>query len=77
MYADIHETVGDLDGAVSKLASTLSASSPEAMKHLKEVLWEGTGDWESLLMARAEISGTLVLSQFTRDAIAKFKAGAR
>ena len=77
MYSDTFETIDDLDAAVSKLAQTLSTSSPEAMKHLKEVLWEGTGDWESLLIARAEISGTLVLSQFTRDAIAKFKAGAR
>ncbi|MFZ9942805.1 MAG: enoyl-CoA hydratase/isomerase family protein, partial [Bacteroidia bacterium] len=77
MYSDTFETVENLDAAVSKLADTLATSSPEAMKHIKEVLWEGTGDWESLLMARAEISGTLVLSQFTRDAIAKFKAGAR
>lgn len=75
MYSDTFATLQDLDAAVLKLANILAASSPEAMKHIKEVLWEGTGDWESLLMARAEISGTLVLSQFTREAIAKFKAG--
>ena len=77
MYADTYDSLQGLDDAVGKLSRTLAGSSPEAMSRLKEVLWEGTSHWESLLMDRAEISGTLVLSQFTRDAIAKFKAGAR
>ncbi len=77
MFADLYDSMDSLDDAVAKLARTLADSSPEAMRRLKEVLWEGTSDWESLLMTRAEISGTLVLSEFTRDAIAKFKAGAR
>ncbi|MEY3343689.1 MAG: hypothetical protein RL090_1373 [Bacteroidota bacterium] len=77
MYADLYDSMEGLDEAVGKLSRTLADSSPEAMRRLKEVLWEGTSHWESLLMSRAEISGTLVLSQFTRDAIAKFKAGAR
>jgi methylglutaconyl-CoA hydratase len=47
------------------------------MKQLKAVFWQGTEHWDSLLMERAEMSGTLVLSDFTREAISKFKAGAR
>ena len=56
------------------LASTLSNSNPQAMKELKEIMWKGTEDWDELLMKRAENSGKLVLSDFTRNAIQKFKA---
>jgi methylglutaconyl-CoA hydratase len=43
------------------------------MQALKEIFWKGTDHWETLLMERAGISGTLVLSDFTRQAIASFK----
>jgi methylglutaconyl-CoA hydratase len=43
------------------------------MAHLKEVFWQGTEHWDSLLTERAAISGTLVLSDFTKNAIAQFK----
>ena len=44
------------------------------MAELKKVLWKGTEDWNELLKERAAISGRLVLSDFTRNAIAAFKA---
>jgi methylglutaconyl-CoA hydratase len=40
-------------------------------------MWEGYQNWDTLLFERAEMSGKLVLSDFTRNAIGKFKAGAR
>jgi methylglutaconyl-CoA hydratase len=43
------------------------------MEGLKKIMWEGTEHWDTLLMERAESSGKLVLSDFTKDAIAKFK----
>jgi len=62
-----------MDSEIEKLATTLSKSNPEAMVELKKVMWQGTDHWDTLLMERAESSGTLVLSDFTRKAIAKFK----
>ena len=44
---------------------------------LKKVMWQGTEHWDSLLLERAEMSGKLVLSDFTKNAIQKFKTGAR
>ena len=41
---------------------------------LKRVIWQGTDHWDTLLPERAAISGRLVLSDFTRDAIRQFKA---
>ena len=52
----------------------LKNSNPEAMRLLKEVFWRGTEDWDTLLSERAAISGQLVLSDFTKNAINSFKA---
>ncbi len=77
LYAQIHNNIGELDEAVSSLANRLAASSPEAMRELKRICWQGTEHWDTLLAERAAISGRLVLSDFTRNAIQAFKAGAR
>jgi methylglutaconyl-CoA hydratase len=77
LYAAVFGEQKHLDEAVDHLALQLSHSSPEAMLQLKQVLWKGTHDWDSLLMERAEVSGTLVLSDYTRNAISRFKQGAR
>lgn len=77
MYANIYTTNADLDKAVEELATKLSRSNPEAMMLLKKVFWEGTENWDTLLAERAEMSGRLVLSEFTRNFIEKFKQGVR
>jgi methylglutaconyl-CoA hydratase len=73
LYAEVHPGVTELDEAVRKLVHTLSHSSPEAMAEMKKIFWKGTEDWDKLLMERAAISGKLVLSDFTKHAIEKFK----
>ncbi|KGE86847.1 MAG: enoyl-CoA hydratase/isomerase family protein [Phaeodactylibacter xiamenensis] len=73
LFADVFETVEQLDAYVSHLAERLSDYSPEAMRQLKAVFWEEAQDWDTLLEARAERSGELVLSDFTVNAINAFK----
>ncbi|MDQ3051152.1 MAG: enoyl-CoA hydratase/isomerase family protein [Bacteroidota bacterium] len=77
LYAEVHPDLVSVDAAVLRLAQKLAASSPAAMRELKEIFWKGTGDWDTLLIERADVSGTLVLSDYTRNAIAGFKQGAR
>ncbi|MFM1931641.1 MAG: hypothetical protein RL226_944 [Bacteroidota bacterium] len=74
LYAELFETTEELDTAVEKLATRLASSNPEAMRLLKKIFWEGTDHWDTLLLERAGMSGSLVLSDFTRNAIAAFKA---
>ncbi|MBL7940333.1 MAG: enoyl-CoA hydratase/isomerase family protein [Flavobacteriales bacterium] len=74
MYAESFPSVEALDARIDAHATELAGYSPEAMADLKRVMWRGTEDWDSLLAERAAISGRLVLSTFTREAIAKFKA---
>jgi methylglutaconyl-CoA hydratase len=73
LYAKLFDDVAAMDDAVTALATTLAASNPEAMAMLKRVFWAGTEQWDSLLAERAAMSGTLVLSEFTRNAIGAFK----
>lgn len=77
MYASIYPAIAELDKAVEELAMKLAQSNPEAMLLLKKVFWEGTQNWDTLLAERAEMSGKLVLSDFTRNFIEKFKQGVR
>ena len=74
LYTEVCDTTEEMDTAIEKLASTLSTSNPKAMKELKKVMWEGTDHWDTLLMERAVSSGKLILSDFTRNAINKFKS---
>jgi methylglutaconyl-CoA hydratase len=75
LYSSVHDDAAALDVAVDALAGRLAASNPEAMAEMKAAFWRGTEDWGELLAERAAISGRLVLSDFTRQAIARFKAG--
>ena len=72
LYADVFDSIEDLDLAVAKLAQQLAKTNPAAMAELKAVFWEGTDHWKQLLEARAEHSGRLALSDFTKNAIAAF-----
>ena len=73
LYAEVFGTVEDMDAAIERLAAKLVASNPEAMAMLKTVFWQGTEHWDELLYERAGMSGKLVLSDFTKNALAKFK----
>ncbi|MFL5604906.1 MAG: enoyl-CoA hydratase/isomerase family protein [Gemmatimonadaceae bacterium] len=73
LYARVSDDVADMDAALNALAGTLAASNPAAMAEMKRVFWTGTEKWDALLAERARVSGKLVLSEFTRAAIAKFK----
>jgi methylglutaconyl-CoA hydratase len=73
MYTEIFDSLESMDAAIEKLTDQLCKSNPEAMAMLKNVFWEGAEHWDDLLAERAEMSGTLVLSDFTRKAISAFK----
>jgi methylglutaconyl-CoA hydratase len=73
IYSEVFDSNEKMDEAINHLSQNLLNSNPEAMKKLKEVFWEKNKNWDKLLEERAEYSGELVLSDFTKNAIAKFK----
>ncbi|MFN0080952.1 MAG: enoyl-CoA hydratase/isomerase family protein [Ferruginibacter sp.] len=74
LFAEVHENMANMDESVKRLADTLAHSNPEAMAEMKKVFWKGTENWDTLLHERALISGKLILSRFSKEAIGKFKA---
>ena len=73
LYAQVVRDPAALDDAVMARARQIADANPEAVRGIKKILWDGLGHWKDLLEERAGISGRLVLSDFTRAAIAKFK----
>jgi methylglutaconyl-CoA hydratase len=73
LYADVYENSETLDEAIITLAKTLCNYNPEAMLQAKKIFWNGTDHWDSLLEERSAISGTLVLSDCTKETLKRFK----
>ena len=73
LYSNRFETIDALDTVVFTKATELASFSLEALSEIKKTLWEGTENWNTLLYERAAISGKLVLSDFTKNALRQLK----
>lgn len=73
LFADVYDSIEAMDEAVEAFAKHLCTYNPEAMAEMKKIFWKGTDDWNELLAERAAISGRLVLSDFTKKTLEKFK----
>jgi methylglutaconyl-CoA hydratase len=76
LFAEVHENIDNMDESIKRLAQHLSHYSPEAMSEMKKIFWKNTEHWDVLLKERAAISGRLILSNFSKSAIEKFKTKA-
>lgn len=72
LYNEVYDDIARLDASVDELAKKLASYNPDALTSLKQILWEGTDNWDDLLVKRAAISGELVLSEFTQQALQNF-----
>ena len=73
LFTQVFESTAALDEAVQAFAENLCTYNPEAMREMKKIFWQGTEDWDTLLAERAAISGKLVLSDFTKETLKRFK----
>jgi methylglutaconyl-CoA hydratase len=74
LYSMVAADAEALDADVEEHAARLAASNPEAMAEMKRVFWKDTDGWEALMAERAAVSGRMVLSDFTREALVKFRS---
>jgi methylglutaconyl-CoA hydratase len=77
LYNEVYADMLSMDEALGTLAQKLASYHPDALTGLKQILWEGTEDWDDILKQRAAISGELVLSEFTQQALQSFLSGGR
>lgn len=73
LFSKVFANQKTLDIEVNAFAKKLANYNPESLIEMKKVFWENTENWSSLLHERAEISGKLVLSDFSRNALNQFK----
>lgn len=73
LFTQVFSSIQEMDEAIDKFANRLSNYNPEALFEMKKVLWKDTEHWDILLKERAGISGKLVLSDFTVNALNAFK----
>ena len=73
LYSKVVENKLELEKEINALANQFITYNKEALSEIKKVFWEGTDHWDELLIDRAKISGKLVLSEFTKNALLQFK----
>ncbi|MEM7380815.1 MAG: enoyl-CoA hydratase/isomerase family protein [Bacteroidota bacterium] len=73
LFSEVFEDIKTLDKELHFFCQKLASYNPQALQNMKQVLWEGTEDWDVLLERRAEMSGKLALSQETKMALSAFK----
>lgn len=73
LYSELHGNATGMDESIVRLANHLAHSNPEAMALIKQNLWKGTEHWDQLLLERAALSGRLILSPFSHQALHSFK----
>jgi methylglutaconyl-CoA hydratase len=71
LYQEVFESATEMDERVSEFCQKLAKTNPEARTAMKTTFWEGTHNWPTIMKSRAAISGTLVLSDFTKNALNK------
>lgn len=74
LFQEVFDSVDQLDAYIEHFCQNLCSYSVEALDELKTIFWQGCEHWDTLLDERAAISGRLALSDFTKQAIAAFKA---
>ena len=73
LFARVCENQAVLNAEVQDLAVKIATYSPEALFEMKKIFWKDTSNWGQLLAERAAISGDLVLSDFTKNTLLRFK----
>lgn len=73
LFGEVFDSIEEMDAKIAAFAQHLCTYNPEAMREMKQIFWRGTEDWNELLAQRAAISGRLVLSDFTKKTLEKFK----
>lgn len=72
LYAELHPNKDSLEESIERLTGSLAKNSLEANTSLKKMLWEGTEDWDNLLVERAVTTGHLLLKDQAQQFLAQF-----
>ena len=73
LYSQVFNSAAEMEGAVATFLTKMTSYPTQSLLEMKKVLWQNTAHWDTLLYQRAEISGKLALSDYTKNLISQFK----
>ncbi|MGY5355142.1 enoyl-CoA hydratase/isomerase family protein [Wenyingzhuangia sp. IMCC45467] len=73
LYHEVYTSISELNTSLAAFLSQMVTYSSSALQEMKKAMWQGTEHWDKLLQERAGVSGKLVLSTETKEALHKFK----
>ena len=73
LFSKVVVTTDRLNKEIASKSLEMAGYNPEALLEMKKIIWKDTENWDDLLQKRAAISGKLVLSEFTKQALDTFK----
>lgn len=73
LYARVFETIAEMDNEITYFTEKLSSYPLSSLEELKKSFWRNTEHWETLLFENAEISGKLILSDFSKQILQKLR----
>lgn len=74
LFVEVLADIKALDEAVEKQLEYFAAANPEALYHLKTILWKDTEHWKTLVPERVKITAKLALTDFVQQKVQAFKS---
>lgn len=73
LFQEVYDSIEEMKEAADVFSKRLASYNTDALKALKKVFWDGTGEWDTLLYENAAISGKLVLNEDAKKSLKKIK----
>lgn len=73
LYQEVFPDLASMEEAIQGFTQRLSRYNPQTLSALKRIFWKNTAHWAELLDERATISGSLILSEETKQSLQAFK----
>ena len=71
LFQEIFENSEQMDDYMNRYLASMTSYSGDALRNMKEMLWEGTEDWQDKLEDRAQRSASLLLNPLTQSLLRK------
>jgi len=67
LFQEVFETTELMDDYLDRYLASMTSYSGDALNNMKQMLWEGTEDWQDKLEDRAQRSASLLLNPMTQS----------
>jgi methylglutaconyl-CoA hydratase len=69
IYQECYDSIQEMDESIERYLDKMTSYTAPAIKGMKQLLWEGTEQWEELMLHRVETVSKLLLTAETQNII--------